>query len=70
MTIIQEKSDGTYAVIDNLATKKGARTIAIDEKTHLIYLPTAEFEPVPEDAPKGTRPKMIPSTFQILMVGK
>lgn len=70
MTVIQEKSDGTYAVIKNLPTKKGARTIALDEKTHLIYLPTAEFEPVPTDAPKGTRPKMIPSTFQILMVGK
>ncbi len=70
MTVIQEKSDGTYAVIDNISTKKGARTIALDEKTHLIYLPTAEFEPVPTDAPKGTRPKMIPSTFQVLMVGK
>ena len=70
MTIIQEKSDGTYMVVDNLATKKGARTITLDEKTHLIYLPTAEFEPVPADAPKGTRPKMIPSTFQVLMVGK
>jgi DNA-binding beta-propeller fold protein YncE len=70
MTIIEEKSDGTYAVIDNLATKKGARTIALDDKTHLIYLPTAEFEPLQADAPKGTRPKMIPSTFQVLMVGK
>jgi hypothetical protein len=30
--------------IATVTTKRGARTIAVDEQTHLIYLPTAEFE--------------------------
>ncbi len=53
--------------IENINSKKGAKTIAIDTKSHSIYLPTADFEPLPVDAPKGTRPKMIPGTFQILV---
>jgi len=68
MTIVhQTGTSDTYKVIANVATKKGARTIAEDNKTHLAYLPTAEFEPQP--AGFKERPKMIPGTFQVLVVG-
>ncbi len=70
--------DGTlyriYQTDDNgfgikvIHTKRSARTIAIDPLTHLIYLPTADFEPQPEGA--NERPKMIPGTFEVLVVGK
>lgn len=70
MTVIKEISKDRFAVIDNVPTKKGARTICLDEKTHTLYLPTAEFEPLPADAAKGARPKMIPGSFQVLVVGK
>jgi len=66
LTVINEKSANEFNVIENAITKKGARTLAVDEKTHKVYLPTADFGP-PVAGEK--RPPMIPGTFQVLMVG-
>lgn len=65
MTVVKESADGKCSVLENITTKKGARTIAIDEATHAIYLPTANFEPL---ASGERRPKMIAGSFQILML--
>ncbi len=54
--------------VDNFNTQKGARTIAADPVTHLIYLPTADYEKQAPGA-KG-RPSMIPGTFRVLVIGK
>lgn len=67
LTVIHEESASKFVVVENSATKKGARTIALDKQTNLIYLPTAEFEAV--DPNQKGRPKMIPGTFQVLVVG-
>jgi len=68
MTVIHEDNANKFSVIENVTTKRGARTIAIDQQSHLIYLPTAEFE-AQEPGQKG-RPKMKPGTFQVLVIGK
>ena len=70
MTVVKELSANEFKVIDNVTTKRGARTITIDEKTHKLYLPTADYETLPADAPKNTRPKMIPGSFQVLVIEK
>ncbi len=67
MTIIHEANGSTFSVVENIETKPGARTIALDNTTHLIYLPTAAFEPL-EQGQK--RAKMKPGTFQVLVFGK
>ncbi len=67
MTVIHETNSNKFSVIENIETKKGARTITLDNNTHMIYLPTAEFEPL-EAGQK--RPKMKAGTFQVLMIGK
>jgi len=64
LTIIKEVSDGKFTVTANLPTKRGARTIGLDESTHRVYLPTADFKP----AAGGERPPMVPGTFQVLVV--
>ena len=66
MTVIHEESADKYVVVENLKTKKGARTIALDEKTHLLYSPTAELQA----QPGSKRPQAVPGTFQVLVVGK
>jgi hypothetical protein len=38
--------------------------------THRLYLPTAEFQPVPKDARPGTRPALVEGSFQVLEVGE
>lgn len=67
LTVIKEMNANKYNVAQNVATEKGARTIAVDYKTHLIYLPTASFKPLEAGA---KRPKMVPGTFRVLVVGK
>lgn len=64
LTIIKQLGADKFSVIANLPTKRGARTIGLDEKTHKLYLPTAEFRP----AAGGERPPMVPGTFQVLVV--
>ncbi len=68
LTVIHEESASTFKVIENVPTKKSARTIILDPQTHLIYLPAADLE-APDPTQKG-RPKMKAGTFQILVVGK
>ena len=68
LTVIHEDSPDKYSLIENVPTKKYARTMAIDFKTHNIYLPIAEFEPA---TPKGEgHPPMKANSFAILLVGK
>ena len=58
VTVVKEESKSQFKVLENIATQKGARTIAISNKTHHIYLPTAEFGPTPE--PTKENPKTTP----------
>jgi YVTN family beta-propeller protein len=67
LTVVGEK-DGKYHVVDNVKTQQGARTCALDTKTHNIYLATARFKKAAEGQ-KG-RPGMEPNSFVILVVGK
>jgi len=67
LSIVQEVSADQYKLIDDVPTKRSARTIAINEKTHEVFLPAAEMQ---APAAAGERPRMIPGTFQILVVGK
>ncbi len=65
ITVIRPGASGRFAT-DTLPTRRGARTIAVDERTHRLYLPTADLEP---PAP-GARPVPRPGTFQVLEVGE
>jgi DNA-binding beta-propeller fold protein YncE len=66
LTVIKEESPGTFTVIDNVPTKRSARTCAVNQLTHEVYLSAADTEP---GAP-GERPKQIPGTFGVVVVGK
>jgi DNA-binding beta-propeller fold protein YncE len=70
-TIAHEDSPDKLAVVQTLATARGARTMAIDPKTHKIYLATAQFESSTNQVSSAPRPrpKMIPGTFKILIYG-
>jgi len=70
VTVIHENSADDFKVTETVTTKPRARTIALDETAHKLYLPTAEFEPLAPNAAKNERPKMIPGTFQVLMIEK
>jgi DNA-binding beta-propeller fold protein YncE len=67
LTVIHEDSADKFTVIDNVPTKKSARTMGLDLKTHNIFLPAADFDP---PAPGERRGKMKPGSFVILVVAK
>jgi len=58
-TIIKQQSADQYKVVQTLATQNRAKTLALDTKTHKIYLSVATME-------AGTR-KAIPGTFKLLI---
>jgi len=69
MTVVSTQGEPPFSVVQNLTTSKGARTMIMDNKTHLIYLPAADFELPAAGEKKGKWPKMKSGTFKILVVG-
>jgi len=72
LSVVHEDSPAKFAVLESAVTEPGARTLTLDPKTHLLYLPTAKFEPSPEPA-KGqprSRPKALEGSFRMLVVGR
>jgi YVTN family beta-propeller protein len=67
LTVVQEVSPNEFKVIDNVPTKRSARTCAVDETTHEVFLPAADPE---KDTKPGERPHMIPGTFGVVVVKK
>ncbi|MBZ5623275.1 MAG: YncE family protein [Acidobacteriia bacterium] len=63
--------NGKYEAVDTVTTVARARTMAVDEKLHRVYLLAAEFGPAPDtkDGKKG-RPPVLPDSFHVLVVGK
>jgi YVTN family beta-propeller protein len=68
LSVVKEESASKFTLLDNVPTKRGARTIAVDEPTHSVYLPTADFQP--QAAGATGRPQMIPGSFQVVVVAK
>ncbi len=71
LTVVRGDAKNHFTVVGTVPTRKSARTLVVDEKTHLIYLPAAEFGPAPEaKAGERSRPPMLPNSFQLLVVGE
>jgi DNA-binding beta-propeller fold protein YncE len=72
LSVIKESGPDSYTVAQTVATARGARTMALDEKTHTLYLPTAKFTPAP--APTATnlhpRPGIEPGSFRLVVVSQ
>jgi outer membrane protein assembly factor BamB len=65
LTVVHEDSPEKFTILDNVPTKRSARTMGLDLKTHNIYLPAADFE---APAPGERRGKMKPGSFVLLIV--
>ena len=65
LTVVHEDSPDKFSVVEGVATKRSARTMGLDLKTHNIFLPAAEFDP---PAPGERRGKMKPGSFVVLVV--
>jgi DNA-binding beta-propeller fold protein YncE len=71
LTVVHEDSPEKFTPVANVPTQRGARTMALDLKTHRIFLVTAEFEPAPAPTAEQPhpRPRSVPGTFTLLVFG-
>jgi DNA-binding beta-propeller fold protein YncE len=67
LTVVKQESPDKYSVLENVPTKKSARTMGLDLKTHNVFLPAAEFLPPKEGERRGA---MKPGTFVLLVVAR
>lgn len=72
LTVVKETSPNNYTVVENAVTQQGARTMALDLKTHKIYLSTAQFGPPPPATPErpNPRPAALPGSFMVIEMSR
>ena len=72
LTVVKEDSAEKFSVAENVTTQKGARTLALDSKTHKVFVVTADFGPPPAATADNPHPRrsIVPDTFVVLVVGK
>jgi hypothetical protein len=72
LTVVHEDSPDKFSVVETVPTQKGARTMALDSKTHNVYVVTADFGPPPAPTADNPHPRrsIVPDTFVVLVVGK
>lgn len=71
LTVVKEEAPGKFTA-ENVPTQRGARTLALDAKTHNVLVVTAQFGPRPEPTADNPhpRPALVPDSFVVLVVGK
>jgi glucose dehydrogenase len=70
--IYHEDSPDKFSEVEAVTTEYGAKTMAVDPKTHNIFLTTSDFGPAPaptKERPNPQRPT-IPGTFRLLVYGR
>ncbi len=71
LTVVKEDSPGKFSA-ENVPTQQGARTLALDSKTHNVFVVTAKFGPPPAATTDNPHPRrsIEPDSFVVLVVGK
>ncbi len=70
LTVVHEDAPDKFVVVANVATKRGARTMELDERTHRVFTVSADFGPPPAATPEHPRPRppIVPGTFALLVL--
>jgi YVTN family beta-propeller protein len=68
LAVIKQESKDKYAVVTNVATQARAKTLALDPKTHRVFLSAASFTPPADPKAPKARPSMVPGSFSVLIV--
>ncbi len=70
LTVVTQEAGGAPRAVQSVATRRGARTMALDERHHRIYLVTADYGATPAATPEHPhpRPAILPGTFRLLVI--
>lgn len=69
LSVIASGAAGSPELVQTLPTQRGARTMALDEHGHRLFLVTASFGPAPAATAENPhpRPAILPGTFRLLV---
>jgi DNA-binding beta-propeller fold protein YncE len=67
LAVVKEQTSDTFAAPETVPTRRGARTLTLDPRTHRLFLATAQRER-PANAAGHERPKIVPDTFEVLVL--
>ena len=72
LTVVHEDSPDRFSVAEVVPTQSGARTMALDTKTHNAIAVTAKFGPPPAPTAENPHPRrsIVPDSFVVLVFGK
>jgi DNA-binding beta-propeller fold protein YncE len=72
LSVIHEDSPDKFTPVEEVPTQMGARTMALDPKTHQVFLVTAQFTPPPAPTAENPHPRggMVPDSFVVLVFGR
>ena len=72
LTVVREESLDKFSVAESVLTQQGARTMALDSKTHNVYVVTARFGLPPAASTDNPHPRrtILPESFVVLVFGK
>jgi DNA-binding beta-propeller fold protein YncE len=68
ITVVQETDKDNFKVLETIKTMPGARTLALDPRTHHIYTPTAELNPAPAATADNPNPRRSPKPGSFLVM--
>jgi len=70
--VFHEDSPDKFSVVETVKTEFGARNMALDPKTHQLFIDTADFTPAPEPTTEQPHPQPTPvsGTFRLLVYGR
>ncbi len=69
VTVIHEDSANQFHVVETIATRRGAKTIALDRATKRLFLPVAELLPLIKNPTEQGR-SLVSATFVVLVFGR
>jgi len=72
LTVIKEDSPKKFSAAETVPTQQGARTMALDTKTHKVYTVTAKFGPPPAPTADNPHPRrsIVPDSFVVLVLSR
>jgi DNA-binding beta-propeller fold protein YncE len=68
LTVVHEDAPDKFTVVENVPTQVRSKTMALDPKTHRVYLGAADFEAQPAQGQR--RPGVVAGSFSLLVVAK
>ena len=70
LAVVHEDGNDKFSLVQTVKTETGASKMAVDARTHRLFLPSADFLPAPAATAENPKPRrtMVPGSFRVLVM--